>query len=73
MKSERLNLWDRFFNRYRKILIKKYIKTYWAKGEWDYFAGTYEWIPAHYYTVQYGLFKKIDRLTGSETEVTEVI
>lgn len=57
---EKLNLWDRFFNRYRKIVIEEG-KENWYK--------TYNGIkiPNSDYSEDFVKYKIIDRLTGSET------
>lgn len=71
-KPEKLNLWDRFFNRYRYILVRTYQKKYWQDFEKDYTSIQQDY-PAGWYYVTYGVFKKIDRLTGSETREDRVI
>lgn len=72
MKPEKLNLWDRFFNRYRYILVQKFTERYWRDFERDMTSIGVDY-PAGWIRVNYGVFRKIDRLTGSETEVTKVI
>lgn len=52
---EKLSLWDRFFNRYKKIIKKEGSET------WEYY---YSGIEFKRCFVEYLI---IDRLTGSET------
>lgn len=71
MKPEKLNLWDRFFNRYRKEFISQRYEHRYRESWYDSFGG--EQYPACHYRLNIGIFKKIDRLTGSETIIEEVI
>lgn len=68
MNKESLNLWDRIFNRYKKVIISR------GKQEWthryssngyNYHAG--ERVPNSEYYREYVEYKIIDRVTGSET------
>lgn len=64
---EKLNLWDRFFNRYRKIPIEeKTITRQWIKNYKGYDLKGTEYTTTHTIIV----YKVIDRLTGSVT-ITE--
>lgn len=61
---EKLNLWDRFFNRYRKVIVEEgtedWVRTKWFKS-WDGLRKIETPISRTF--VKY---KIIDRLTGSE-------
>lgn len=61
---EKLNLWDRFFNRYRKVIVEEgeeeWVKTRWFTA-WDGPRKVETPISRNF--VKY---KIIDRLTGSE-------
>jgi hypothetical protein len=72
MIPEKLNLWDRFFNRYTEILVK----VAYEKRHVEYWHDTTSVgvdIPEHDYYIKWGTFKKIDRLTGSETMFVKAI
>jgi hypothetical protein len=56
---EKLNLWDRFFNRYRKEILQRGEET-WRVHDW---AG----LELMRYSRVYVDYKVIDRVTGSET------
>lgn len=60
---ESLNLWDRFFNRYRKEVIRQG-KELWYSYQFGYFQSYQGKIPYHRDFVEYRI---IDRVTGSET------
>jgi len=61
MEPEKLNLWDRLFNRYRRIVIKEGSET-WQR---HYNHGAI--VPDSKYERDYVQYKVIDRVTGSET------
>ena len=71
MKPEKLNLWDRFFNRYREELISTYYRSFNREGYYDFYIG--EYFPPCKFKIKTGVFKKIDRLTGSVTEIEKTI
>lgn len=61
---EKLNLWDRFFNRYRKEIVSE------GREEWKrhYCLITHIMLDKPvFYNRNFVKYKKIDRLTGSET------
>lgn len=66
MQAEKLNLWDRLFNRYRKEIVEQ------GEENWDKFYGrSYYYcagqkIPNSTYVRNFVVYKIIDRLTGSE-------
>lgn len=66
MNVEKLNLWDRLFNRRKKIII--------GRGKQD-FHMTYEGqrLPNSEYQRSWVEYKIIDRLTGSETIMREYL
>lgn len=68
---EKLNLWDRFFNRYSKELIGIRNERRWEGAYYDVYVSEYH--NEGYYWLKYGIFKKTDRLTGSTTIVEERI
>jgi hypothetical protein len=57
MKPEKLNLWDRLFNRYRRIVVDEG-REIWTR--YDCMTGYHKY---HRHFVKY---KVIDRVTGSE-------
>ncbi len=57
---EKLNLWDRFFNRYKKEIIEE------GSELWERFTNG-PVAPPHKFTRRFVKYKIIDRLTGSET------
>lgn len=56
---EKLNLYDRFFNRYRKIPIEEGCET-WERLERD---AWYQWVRE--YRRDFIVYEIVDRLTGS--------
>ena len=58
---EKLNLWDRFFNRYRKVIIEE------GKTTWNYRSPYNGEKIGQPFNRNYVKYKIIDRLTGSET------
>ena len=58
--SEKLNLWDRFFNRYREKPIEEISEKWYREYQGKRLEGS-EYIRLKL------KFKRIDRLTGSET------
>lgn len=70
-KPEKLNLWDRFFNRYRKEIIER------GKERWyQYYSDSTfneinnrvgQQVPNSRTIKEFVKYKIIDRLTGSET------
>jgi len=64
---EKIGLWDRLFNRYRKVIHQRGQET-WSKryGE-GYFWCQGEVIPNSSFTRNWVEYKIIDRVTGSET------
>ncbi len=69
--SEKLNLWDRLFNRYKTIIESRGEET-WSKrypnNQFYMVSGLVgKEIPNSDFKRQYVIYKKIDRLTGSET------
>ena len=67
MNIEKIGLWDRFFNRYRKEVIKQGVET-WHKS---YGAGAYpaimgQAIPNSGFDRDFVIYRIIDRVTGSE-------
>lgn len=58
---EKLSLWDRFFNRYRRVVVEEGRET-WRR---HYTHGPI--VPNSEYTRKYVKYKVIDRVTGSET------
>ncbi len=63
MEPEKLNLWDRIFNRYRVESEKS--TEHWRRWNPFDYAKKY----AHYYTRDVVTYKKIDRLTGSVVKI----
>lgn len=64
---EKLNLWDRFFNRYRKEVIEQGCENWEKYVNADGFNHIYcekEW---RAFSRNYVKYKIIDRLTGSES------
>jgi len=63
---EKLNLWDRLFNRTRKTIIERGSEN-WVKyySNFDLYPG--EKIPNSGYSRNYVIYKIIDRVTGSES------
>lgn len=57
---EKLNLWDRFFNRYKQEIVKQGVET-WTKRK------SYDWSQTWDYERHFVIYKIIDRVTGSET------
>lgn len=57
---EKLNLWDRLFNRYRKEIITEGEETWFNR------CGNIR-VPNSEYQRRYVKYKSIDRVTGSET------
>lgn len=57
---EKLNLWDRFFNRYKRVIM--------CEGEEQWFNQSYYGIkmPGSEHTRKFVKYKIIDRVTGSE-------
>lgn len=58
--SEKLNLWDRFFNRYRQEIIEE------GKETWFHHLDGVK-LPYSEYTRSFVKYKITDRLTGSVT------
>lgn len=58
---ERLNLWDRFFNRYRREIHNR------GSEMWGRMRVSGGWAPDSDYYRLYVEYRVIDRLTGSET------
>jgi hypothetical protein len=56
---EKLNLWDRFFNRYRKEIVEEGVET-WVKRPYDCELLKYK------FNRNFVKYKIIDRVTGSE-------
>ena len=56
---EKLNLWDRFFNRYKMIIKSEGVES-WCHHSYGVK------IPYSDYSRKYVVYRKIDRLTGSE-------
>jgi hypothetical protein len=64
MQLEKLSLWDRFFNRYRKTIRNKGSET-WIRRHYNY---SYDGEVYKYeYLRNYVEYTIIDRVTGSET------
>lgn len=59
---EKLNLWDRFFNRYRKEIIKQDSERWERRPYLEYFDANTKFK----YTRNFVTYKITDRLTGSE-------
>ena len=58
--TEKLNLWDRFFNRYKKVIIEEGVENWQRMNKLGYT------IPDSDYSKDFVKYKIIDRLTGSE-------
>jgi hypothetical protein len=56
---EKLNLWDRWFNRYRRIVLQR------GKGRWHNTWNGHR-IPGSEFVRNWVEYRVIDRLTGSE-------
>ena len=61
---EKLNLWDRFFNRYRKVIVEEGVED-WVKTKWFKFWDGLRKIETPI-SRKFVKYKIIDRLTGSE-------
>lgn len=57
---EKLCLWDRLFNRYRKVVVEEGEQT------WSRLNKLGQTIPGTNYTRRFVKYKVIDRVTGSE-------
>ncbi len=70
MKPEKLNLWDRIFNRYRKEVVErgkeKWFRNYTLSYD-NHVFGLFGKVPDSDYTREFVIYKIIDRITGSET------
>lgn len=60
--NEKLNLWDRIFNRYKKVIIEEGKET-WNKYYTNYYG---ESVIDYSYDKFFVKYKIIDRITGSE-------
>lgn len=58
---EKLNIWDRLFNRYRREILKRGEETWSSRDSWTGIE-----IPNSTWTRHYVEYKIIDRVTGSE-------
>jgi hypothetical protein len=58
--AEKLNLWDRIFNRYKTVIIEEGIETR------QLVSTHYGVIPNSQFDRKFVKYKKIDRVTGSE-------
>ncbi len=67
MNSEKLNLWDRIFNRYRKVVIDRDYEQWFYRDENGVRIANSE------HKREYVRYKIIDRVTGSETIEKEYI
>jgi len=67
MTPEKLNLFDRFFNRYKKEIIERKCEIWCQKYEGSYFPLAGKNIEGSDYKREVVIYKIIDRLTGSET------
>ena len=56
---EKLNLWDRFFNRYKRIPVREFTEN-WVR----FYPGTYLEIPNSNYIRRVNVYHSVDRLTG---------
>lgn len=63
---EKLGLWDRFFNRYRKEILQRGEENF-----SNYFHGNR--IPNSTHAREFVVYKIIDRMTGSETVEKEYL
>lgn len=60
MSPEKLNLWDRIFNRYRREVVEQ------GKETWNHYSNpNLYWIKPRKYSRDFVKYKIIDRLTGS--------
>ena len=59
--KENLNIWDRFFNRYRRVVLERGVES-WSKRD-----SLGRVVENSDFSRHFVLYKKIDRLTGSET------
>ena len=64
---EKLNLWDRMFNRYRKVIVSEHVEK-WHKTTLEGYP-----VPGTDFTRNFVKYRIIDRLTGSEKLVKEYI
>jgi len=64
---EKLSLWDRFFNRYKKVIIEEGKETFAEYYSLNDFLYPGQRIPDSDYKRCFVKYKIIDRLTGSET------
>lgn len=56
---EKLNLWDRIFNRYRRVIVNR------GSEQWNRYRDRYDRDPV-VYQKDYVEYRVIDRVTGSE-------
>lgn len=63
--TEKLNLWDRIFNRYKRVILEEGMET-WYRTYTDYIGVTHN-LPNSDYVRSFVKYKVIDRVTGSET------
>ncbi len=61
MEPEKLSLWDRIFNRYRRVIISQGSETWSKRNQLG------QVIQNSNFTRDYVTYKVIDRVTGSET------
>ena len=60
---EKLNVWDRIFNRYKVVLVET------SNEKWFYLH-RFDWHhEKSYYNREYALYHKVDRLTGNVVKV----
>lgn len=62
--NEKLSLWDRFFNRYKKVIVQEGTEGWTSRRRCPYTDVVYE---QYDYSRRFVKYKIVDRVTGSET------
>lgn len=68
--NEKLSLWDRLFNRYRKVIVQEGDEGWTKIIRCDYTGAV---LGKHNYSRNFVKYKIIDRVTGSETIKVEYL